>query len=247
MLLTHGVGLSWPQSYDGEQGMWNQFEPDQAPSPSEWIPQFLISSGDNYDANLWKPIEPGCCEFYTNISFCIVAYLVEHISKEDFRDYCRRHIFIPLNMSNTSYDYADLDQENIAVLYDQQNRPTYYFDNRVYAAGGAKSTIRDLGRFASIYMNKGLLHGERILEGNTIDKILEIQNQASGRCLAWKKSLGDWFGHAGGLLLGAAATLDIHPQSKTATIVLTNTHSNLVIPGGEIFGFVRNKANEYNE
>lgn len=247
MLLTHRAGLSWPQSYDSEQGMWNEFAPDQAPSPSMWIPQFLLPSGDNYDANLWKPLEPGCCEFYTNISFCIVAYLVEQISKQDFREYCRQHIFIPLNMKNTSYDYTDLDQENIAVLYSQQGRPTYSFDNRVYAAGGAKSTIGDLGRFAACYMNKGLLHGERILEVSSIDKILEIQNEASGRCLAWKKSLGDWFGHTGGLVLGTTATLDIHLHSKTAAIVITNTHSNLVVPGGDIFGFVRNKANQYIE
>lgn len=33
MLLTHRASLSWPQSYDAEQGMWNQFEPDQGPHP----------------------------------------------------------------------------------------------------------------------------------------------------------------------------------------------------------------------
>lgn len=247
MLLTHRAGLSWPQSYDGEQGMWNQFELDQAPPPSEWAPQFLIPSGVNYDPNLWKPIKPGDYEFYSNIGICIVAYIVEQISEKDFREYCKQHIFIPLSMNNTSYNYADLNRDNIAVLYDQQNKPSYYFDNRVYASGGVKTTVQDLSRFAICYMNKGLLNGNHILKGSTIDKILEIQNQASGRCLAWKAFLGNWFGHTGGLLLGTATTLEIHPKSRTAIIIFTNTHSGLVVPGGDIFWLIKQKANEYIE
>ena len=247
MLLTHTVGLSWPQSYDGEQGMWNQFEPDQGPPPSEWVPQFLIPSGVSYDPALWKPIKPGDYEYYSNIGICVVAYIVEQISGQNIREYCRQHIFIPLDMHHTSYNYTDLNSDEIAVMYDYLNKPSYYFDNRIYASGGVKSTIEDLSRFAMCYLNKGLLNNHQILKGSTIEKIFEIQNEASGRCLVWKAYLGDWFGHTGGLLLGTATTLEVHPKSRTCMIIFTNAHSGSVLPGGDIFWLIKQKANQFIE
>ena len=245
MLLTHTAGFSSPQNYDGEKGMWNQFEPDQGPPPSEWVPQFLIPSGIYYDRNLWNSVEPGTYELYSNIGFCIAAYIVEQISGENFRDYCKDHIFAPLNMHSTSYNYSDLDWNKIAIMYNAQNVGSNYFDNRVYSSGGAKSTIMDLSHFASCYMNKGIIDGHRILNENSINKILEIQNQASGRCLAWEEYLGNWFGHTGGLLLGTSTTLLINPTERTGIIIFTNSHSGLVTPGGDIFWLVKQEANNY--
>jgi CubicO group peptidase (beta-lactamase class C family) len=245
MLLTHTAGLSWPGSYDSQQGMWNQFEPDQGPAPSDWVPEFLIPEGIHYDAGLWKPIEPGEYEFYSNIGACVAAYVVEQVSNLNFREYCKEHIFIPLNMHSTSYNYADLDWGKIALLYDNQGYGSTYFDNRVYAGGGAKSTVQDLSYFALCYLNKGILNGTRILSEESVNKIFEIQNQASGKCLIWNAYLGDWFGHTGGLVLGTATTLLIQPESKTGLIIFTNKHSGAVHPGGEIFWLLKQKANEY--
>lgn len=245
MLLTHTAGLSWPQSYDGDKGMWSPFEPDQGPRPSEWVPEYLIPSGKHFDPALWKNIEPGAYEFYSNIGSCVAAYVVEQVSGKNFRQYCRDHIFDPLEMTKTSYRYSDLDQDDIAVMYDQQNTGTEYFDNRLYAAGGVKTTIRDLGRFARCMLNRGELDGHRVLQEKSVDRVLEIQNPASGRCLAWKAYPGDWFGHTGGLLMGTTATFMIHPQKKAAIIIFTNAHTGVVLPGGDLFWLIKQKLNGY--
>jgi CubicO group peptidase (beta-lactamase class C family) len=245
MLLTHRAGLSWPKSYDPWNGMWNQFDRDQGPSPSEWVPQFLIPSGTNYDPALWKPIRPGDYEFYSNIGICVAAYIVEAISEQNFRDYCKEHIFMPLEMLQTSYNYSDLYLEEIAVMYDRGNIPSYFFDNRVYASGGVKSTVKDLSRFAACYLNKGKLNNKQILKEPTVNKILEIQNQVTGRCLVWEAYPGDWYGHTGGLDLGTTTSLAIHPRSGVSMIIFTNTPSRSVTPGGDIFSAIRRKANEF--
>ncbi len=245
MLLTHTAGLSWPQSYDAFNGMWDQFDPDQGPTPSQWVPEYLIPSGANYDAALWKLIEPGTYEFYSNIGTCVAAYVVEQISSLHFRDYCKTHIFDPLGMSNTSYNYSDLKWDKIATMYDKQNRGSHYFDIRVYAASGAKSTLQDLSVFATCYLAKGLFLNHRMLSETSIDKILEIQNPASGKCLIWDAYLDDWYGHTGGLILGTATTLAIHPKSKTGFLIFTNSHSGVVHPGGSIYNLVREKAYEF--
>jgi CubicO group peptidase (beta-lactamase class C family) len=245
MLLTHTAGLSWPKSYDPFNGMWDPFEPDQGPPPSEWVPEFLIPGGMHYDAALWKNIRPGEYEFYSNIGACVAAYVVEQLSGMNIRAYCREHIFDRLDMHNTSYDYADLDGEKIAIMYDRQGKPTSWFDNRVYASGGAKSTVHDLSHFAMCYLNKGMYHGVHMLSEGSIDNMLEVQNPSSGKCLMWNKYAGDWYGHSGGLDMGTTTVLAIHPGSRTGFIIFTNTPTGLVDAGGEIYWLVRQKTNEF--
>jgi len=88
------------------------------------------------------------------------------------------------------------------------------------------------------------LNGNRILQENTIDMMLEIQNETSGICLIWRASLGGWFGHTGGMD-GAATITEIHPKSKTGLVIFCNKHSNAVYQGHDIYGLVKQKVNEF--
>lgn len=245
MLLTHTAGIVKPRTYNSLNGMWNLFDPDMGPPPSEWVPQYLIPDGINYDANLWLLNRPGEYEIYSNIGACVAAYIVEELTQKNFREYCKENIFIPLEMNSTSYNYADLEWDKIAIMYDKSGYGSEYLDNRVYASGGAKSTLEDLSHFAICYMNKGVYNGTRILKDESVNKILDIQNQASGKCLIWNIYFGDWYGHTGALELGTSTTLTIHVESKTGLIIFTNALEGTVNPGGEIYWLIRQKANEY--
>jgi len=246
MLLTHTSGIAWPQYYYEALGLWEHFDPDQAPAPSEWVPQFLVPSGEYYNPNIWKKTKPGEFQLYSNIGSNVLAYIVEQISGQNFREYCMDHIFIPLSMHNTSYNYADLDLSKIAVLYHDNNSIQPPFDDRIYASGGLKTTIQDLSRFMIAYLNGGVLDGQRILKEITVDKMLEIQNEISGVCLIWQLSLGGWVGHIGGMD-GAASTSEIHPKSKTGLIIFCNKHSNAVYQGHEIYWIIKQKVYELGD
>jgi CubicO group peptidase (beta-lactamase class C family) len=245
MLLTHMAGLAWPKSYNSMNGMWNNFDRDQGPPPLEWVPQYLIPSGISYDRTLWKSAEPGKYEFYSNIGICVAAAIIEKITGQNFREYCRQNIFLPLGMNASSYNYADLNLDQIAFCYENRGRYTEYFDNRIYSSGGAKSTIPDLLKFARCYLNKGRLNSYQMLRDSTVEKILSIENPASGRCLVWEAYHGGWFGHAGALDIGTSTILAIHPENNLAIVLFTNTKSNLVAPGGEAYNLVKQKAHEY--
>ena len=245
MLLTHTAGLVKPGTYNSQNGMWNQFPPDMGPPPSEWVPQYLIQGTTDYDPNLWILIQPGEYEVYSNIGICVAASIVEELTQQNFREYCKENIFIPLEMNSTSYNYADLDWGRIAIMYNKNGYGNTYLDNRVNAAGGAKSTPKDLSHFAICYMNKGIYNGTRILTEESVNIILEIQNEASGKCLIWNTYHGNWYGHTGGLELGTSTTLTIQPERKTGLIIFTNAHEGIVNPGGEIYWLIRNKANKY--
>jgi len=245
ILLTHTAGLAWPSTYQEALGIWEHFEPDAAPSPSEWVPQFLIPTGIYYNPLTWKSTEPGYFESYSNIGSSVLAFLVEQVTGIEFRQYCRDSIFIPLGMNSTSYNYHDLQEDLIATLYSLDNIPHPPFDDRIYPSGGLMTSLPDLSRFLITYMNGGAFENIRILKESTVSQILEVQNPISGRCLIWEARFGGWFGHTGGMEAGSASTVEIHPGKKLGFIICCNKHEGTVHPGHEIYGLVRQKALEF--
>lgn len=246
MLLTHSAGIAWPQTYIEAKELWEHFPPDQAPAPSEWVPQFLVPEGEYYNPRIWKNTEPGSFEYYSNIGTNVIAYVIEQVSGQNFRTYCREFIFLPLDMLNTSYNYGDLDESKLAKLYRDNNLTTPFFDDRIYAAGGLKTSVPDLSIFMRAYMNGGSLNGIKILNSGTVSRIMEMQNPVSGVCLLWRKSVGNWYGHTGGME-GAATAADIQFDDGIGMIVFTNKHNGIVYPGHQIYGLVRQKANEFRK
>jgi CubicO group peptidase (beta-lactamase class C family) len=204
----------------------------------------MIPEGDKYNKYIWKDTKPGSFELYSNIGCNVLAYIVEQVSGVNFRDYCMNYIFIPLSMNSTSYNYGDLDMDNIAKLYESKNFVHPPFDDRIYASGGLKTSLQDLSKFLMAYMNDGKYANYQLLKKLTIDKMLEIQNSVSGICLLWRASAGNWYGHTGGMV-GTATVADIHPDSGTALIIFTNKHEGVVYRGHEIYGLVKQKANEF--
>lgn len=245
MLLTHTSSLSSTRIDADAPGIWKEYQPDKAPSLSEWMPQFLSPSGIYFSPSIWKDYKPNRFELYSNVGSCVLAYIVEHLAGQDFRDYCKDHIFEPLGMKNTSYYHSDLDRNNMAYFYQYDNTVHPFFDFRLHPSGSAKTTINDLANFLMAYMNGGELDGMRILKESTVAKILTIQNNISGRCLIWGASFGGWIGHSGRLDAGTKTIAEIHPHSKTGFIIFCNKSPSPVGHGDEIYSLVRQKANEY--
>ena len=245
MLLTHNSSLASGRSDRDAPGIWETFKEDQAPAPSQWLPGFIIPSGDYYHPTIWKNYKPTEFELYSNIGCSVLAYIVEQKTGQSFKNYCKEHIFEPLAMHNTSYHYSDLEGDNIATLYQNDNKVHPNFDHRLNSGGGVKTTVQDMARFLIAYMNGGRLDGIAILAEDTIEKILMVQNRTSGICLLWRASLGGWYGHKGGLDAGASTTAEIHSRSKTAFIIFCNKPTSAIYRGHDIYGLVKQKANEY--
>ena len=247
MLLTHTSSLASTKTDADAPGIWETFQEDQAPSLSEWIPQFILPTGTYYSSQIWQSDKPGMFELYSNVGSCVLAYIVEHLTAKDFREYCKDHIFDPLEMHHTSYYYSDIDRSHLALLYQSDDSVHPFFDIRLSASGSAKTTLNDLAKFLMACNNGGQVNGIRILAESTVDQMLTVQNSTSGRCLIWEASFGGWVGHSGALEAGATAIAEIHPQSKTAFIIFCNKFQSMLEQGNEIYGLVRLKANDYIE
>jgi len=180
---------------------------------------------------------------YSNIGVSLLAYLVEEVSDTSFNAYCKQRIFDPLMMSNTSYNYADLDLNNVAAMY-RDGLQIEFYRELCYPSGFLKSSLEDFSHFLIAYMRGGEFRGRRILQERTVDEILTIRNLASGLCLIWNFTLGDWYGHAGGMD-GVASYVEFQREGNLGLMVVSNMHHKSLYPGGKVHALLRRISRRY--
>ena len=244
MLLTHTSGLAWPVDDYEVPGFYDYYPLDSALPLDEWIPQYVLPNGNHYVNAVWKKTVPGDRELYSNIGTAILGYLVEVIAGTDFNTYCKQHIFTPLGMNNTSYAYADLNMNNVINIYWENYEQIEHYRQLHFPAQSLKTTVEDYSHLLIAYMNGGVYKGTRILQASTIEQILKLHNPASGRCLIWKKTIGNWYEHQGGEP-GVAAQVEFHSDKKVALIIFSNKRTGQVYAGNKIHALIRRVASNF--
>lgn len=245
MLLTHTSGLAWPVDDYEVPGFYDYYPSDSAPLLNEWIPEYVLPNGNHYVNAVWKNSIPGERELYSNIGTGILGYLVELVSGTDFNSYCKQHIFTPLEMQNTSYAYADLDMNRVVKKYGKNYLPIEPYRQLHFPAQSLKTTIEDYSHFLIAYMNGGVYKSTRILQESSIHQMLQLNNPASGVCMIWNKSLGDWYGHGGGEP-GVGAQVEFHPERKVGLIIFSNKRNSSVYLGKKIHAVIRRIASNFH-
>jgi CubicO group peptidase (beta-lactamase class C family) len=243
-LLTHTSGLAWPVDDLEVPGFYYYYPLDSAPPLSEWLPQYILASGNRYSPSVWKNSIPGRRELYSNIGTALLGYIVERVSGIDFNSYCRRNIFEPLEMTNTSYAYSDLEMEKVARLYSDNYTVIGYYRQLHFPAHSLKSSVEDFSHFMIAYMNGGQYGTSRILSEKKVAEILTMQNPASGLCLLWDCDLGNWYGHSGGEP-GISTRAEFQRDARVGVLIFSNTRNKLVYPGTRIHALIRREAQKY--
>lgn len=246
MLLNYTSGLAWPEDEDRIPAFYEFFDDDKTPHISEWLPEYIFPGGEYYRSSVWKNYRPGEKELYSNIATPLLALIVEQISGQDFRDYCREFILDPLEMHQTAYRFSELDESLLATPYIGIATPFKQFNYRLYPAGNLKSNIDDFSHFMMAILNYGEYNGNRILHRNTIEEMFTVQNPASGVSNIFWHCMGDCIGHSGGGT-GFSTRAEWYFESHMAMLIFTNKANNLVYPQGSIYELVRYMANEFKD
>lgn len=177
MLLSHSSSLRDPNNY-------YDFNLTGAPPltgyPYPWLKDMLVPGGERYLPEVWSDeYGPGEISSYANIGFDLIGYLVEQISSKPFYEYCAEHIFKPLNMSNTSFDLNDFDEDQLAIPYHYSLWRQTKYENYVpfnYPVGGLRTSVVDLAHFMIAHMNGGVYNGVRILNETSVSEMHKIQS-----------------------------------------------------------------------
>jgi CubicO group peptidase (beta-lactamase class C family) len=101
---------------------------------------------------------PGKDFWYGNIGLNIAGRVIEIISKKKFEEVIKEKLFDPLGMSNTSFAAGK--------------------GGAVNPSGGASSTADDYMKFLQMMLNYGNYRGKKILSGEAVEQMKEVQNKA---------------------------------------------------------------------
>lgn len=225
MLLTHTSGIADNDPILDGQYYYNQ---DPPISLSFFIENYLKVGGTFYDANSnFYDFKPGTEFEYSNIGSALIGVLVENISGQAFHSYCKTHIFNPLDMQNTSWRLDEITQ-TIVTPYDfvnGSNQPIQHYINSDYPNGGLRTTVRDLHKLISAFVNEGTSNSHKLLKKETVNEVLTNQftnsdEEIVGLHLFFDSQENLW-GHDGGEQ-GVATTMAFNPMTKVGAIILTN-------------------------
>jgi CubicO group peptidase (beta-lactamase class C family) len=200
---------------------------DPTISLKDWITEYFTPEGKYYDAkenfHTWKPgtvKTPSGPRAYTNVGYGLLGYLVEILSGMDFSEYCKKHIFIPLGMTQTGWHLADIDVSKHAIPYSyfpedfkqpedmtvesflprygkdkQSMKKGAFFPHCLYSFpnypdGLIRTNVQDLSRFLRAYLNGGVLEGAQILQKETVASMLSTTHLGRGLCWYQQKYKG---------------------------------------------------------
>jgi D-alanyl-D-alanine carboxypeptidase len=171
--------------------------------------------------------EPGSKFRYSNSGYAALGYIIEKVSGEKYEDYLRKHIFDPLDMSDTGYDHDTTILKQRAAGYmlskDGKIRNADYLDMSIpYSAGSMYSTLEDLYRWdRSLYTDK-------VLPREWREKMFTpfLNNYAYG----WFRA--PLFGHKmtshGGGINGFSTAINRFPDDDVCIVVLSNLASSSI-------------------
>ncbi|MHA2495546.1 MAG: serine hydrolase domain-containing protein [Candidatus Hodarchaeales archaeon] len=239
MLLSHHSSLrgthedyyqysSW-QDLLREMGRSNQTYPPIA----EWLKNHLLPKGSN-KSTVWASWSPGERFLYSNTGFGVLGYLIELISNQSLGHYFSDHIFGPLGMMTTGYNYSDFEEEKLAIPYDLgvtggEQTPLPHYNPMPVGSAGLRTSVLDLSQFLLAHMNKGMLNGTPILKDKTTRRMHEkISGSHYGLGWTWGtlKSQSEFVQGHSGLEIGFSAHMyfvqEPYPAKPYGAIVLTN-------------------------
>ncbi|MCB0277854.1 MAG: serine hydrolase [Calditrichaeota bacterium] len=251
MLMSHRAGMNHPlpnQAPNAFRSLPDQNNMTLFP----WIMDIFDQNYPLYDAGIWSDKQPGSEHSNANTGMVLMAYLVEKFSKQNYADYVREHIFIPLGMEKSSYRRSQIDTNNYApIILPNQSELFNFTYHHFYPAGFAMMSVIEWARFLQMMLNNGTFNNVRILKAETVDLMLTISYPNAG--LAFDSGVGliwrtmgknhDWIGHtAGGLMTGST---DINRTEKIGIAIFTNKRGELSVTPDPYAGSIYKLIHDY--
>ena len=181
----------------------------------------------NYINETYLLYPPGLVESYSNSGYNILGHLIKEASEQDYPDYIKNNIFVPLEMNHSGF-LRDSLKSRTRVYSGGKELKEYGF--RDIASGGIYTNINDFIKYA-----KGLLDAYNgmdlpAIKTESVHEMFTLQHD-NVLIESNKKGLG-WFmfkndsvfaiTHAGDSAFGHAE-LCLIPEKKAAVMILINS------------------------
>lgn len=173
-LATHTSGISdRPSVYESTY----HYGGDTPEALGDFLQSYFSRDGKHYSNDNFLKTKPGTHREYSNIAAGLAGYIVELAVGEKLNVYTRRHIFAPLQMSNSGWFLSEIPPAKHARLYVAQGVriPIPLYEGTTYPDGGVRTSVSDLAKFFIALLNDGKYGGARILDKKSVDEMLRFQ------------------------------------------------------------------------
>ena len=238
-LLTHTAGLPPLPSRHYAWLSQGDLEPYERAALERLPPRAPIASFTELVAFLGEHsfalhAPPGTAFSYSNEGYNLLGAIVERLSGQSLPDFVRDRILIPAGMSRSSLDLRfTLSLDNVTRLYVRQDgevtASANWFNPTCWAAaGGLRTSARDLARFFRMLAQGGVIDGVRIASPEVVAKMTGAYTPGldASAAYGYGLSLFDLDGHAlvshGGGHKGVSAFGGFVAGEGIVWVVLTN-------------------------
>lgn len=248
-LVTHTSGILDNEEVYSKSFYFNQYSDKKSPlynsfaqlatienrddiALSVFFKNYFSENGTYYQTSNFSKEIVGTEYNYSNIAAGLAAFLVEIKSGMPFDLFCKKYIFEPLKMDNTSFTFTDAIAQNHVKLYNSNNQFYPLYSEITYPDGSLKSTIEDLSKYL-IEMILGYNGNASLLSPNSFKTLFEKQfsednlpknndPKEPNSGVFWRYRKNGLIGHTGSDV-GVATFMFFNPETGTGRIFLTNS------------------------
>jgi CubicO group peptidase (beta-lactamase class C family) len=173
-----------------------------------------------------KPLDfsPGTQWSYSNSGYSLLGYIIEKVTGQPYEQVVREHIFKPLGMTHSGFDFTHLTDGNKATGYniylENAKLPAGIVDSSVsYAAGAIYSTVNDLWEW-----HKGLLK-HTIIKASSLEKAYTPYKNKYGYGWTIDSIYGRRIVQHGGGIFGFNTNFARIPVDDVCVILLANMNT----------------------
>lgn len=185
--------------------------------------------------------------FYLNAGYSMLGQLIQKVTKKRYDKFLTENIFDPLEMKRTTLSADEYEKDpnkmtpylkkpNGEVQPKKLHYPTMYRDSDLFFAsadGGVLSSPKELVNYLTLYLNKGKFRGNKIVDSETIDKMLTLYIERPQTYFG-KRGYGygwgiteDFLGHKlishGGSIMTSTAYLAFIPHLNIGVAMAANS------------------------
>ena len=139
-LLTHAAGFP-------EDNPWG----DRQLGISDETFKGMIKKGITFSTN------PGVSYEYSNMGFAMLGLIIKNVSGQSYQAYIKEHIFKPLGMNNTFWEYSEVPTNKLAYGYrwidNKWVKQPMEHDGAYGAMGGLITTLEDFSKYTTLHLS----------------------------------------------------------------------------------------------
>ena len=194
----------------------------------EFLANYFLEDGDLYSLDNFADTPPGSTWNYSNLATGLSGYIVETATEQSFDDYVRQNILQPLQMNASTYDISEINTDEMATRYINEDTPLPVYANDSYPEGSMYTTNEDMGKYL-LDMAKGIKGESTVLFSKDSYGLLFAPQLAAGTVpqdFAENHGLFWYFqdGKAlhGGNSFGISTHMEIDQNGNSGYVLMTN-------------------------